>query len=191
MLEVLREGFAAEGVEMSDDEAEEIAMRAFGWKLPKKYWKGSRERQPPDAAAVETNIVFLKDQVGLSGPDFAKVVRQFPEVVGIDVGLLESNMCARRPPAAAPPPPPSRRTLAMRRPPGRPRRRVPLTRRRRRDDDADVTRALGRRGILTGTWRMKPKQVAKAVARKPEVLGNVLDCEGDCKGDCTRCWAQF
>ena len=38
---------------------------------------------------------------------------------------------------------------------------------------------------------MKPKQVAKAVARKPEVLGNVLDCEGDCKGDCTRCWAQF
>ena len=31
----------------------------------------------------------------------------------------------------------------------------------------------------------------KAIMRKPNVLGNVLACEGDCKGQCSRCWSQF
>ena len=80
VLRIITHAFDSEGVEMSEGEAEGIAMRAFGWTLPKKYWKGAREREMPDAAHVEASIAFLKDEVGLSGHDFAKAVRSFPEV---------------------------------------------------------------------------------------------------------------
>ena len=55
----------------------------------------------------------------------------------------------------------------------------------------DIDTLRDNRDILSTQWKMKPAQVTKTVVRKPEVLGNVIDCEGDCKGDCTRCWAQF
>jgi hypothetical protein len=33
-----------------------------------------------------------------------------------------------------------------------------------------------------------PAVLAGVLARKPQVLGNVLDCSGDCVGECNRCW---
>jgi hypothetical protein len=33
--------------------------------------------------------------------------------------------------------------------------------------------------------------LAGMLKRKPQVLGNVLDCSGDCAGECNRCWARF
>ena len=138
VVEAITSCFEEEGVETNAAEAEEIAMRAFGWKMPKKYWKGSRNRDAPDEETVAKSMEFLKHRVGLREASFAKVVRAFPEVIGLSEARLERNM-----------------------------------------------------SVLSDVWRMKPAQITKTIVRKPEVLGNVLDCEGDCKGDCTRCWAQF
>jgi len=33
--------------------------------------------------------------------------------------------------------------------------------------------------------------LAGVLSRKPQVLGNTLDCSGDCAGECNRCWARF
>ena len=45
--------------------------------------------------------------------------------------------------------------------------------------------------VLTGKWRMKPKEVRSAIMRNPLLLGYTLDCEGDCKAECDYCWARF
>ena len=44
---------------------------------------------------------------------------------------------------------------------------------------------------LQTSFFMKGPALAKAVQRKPRVLGATTDCAGDCAGDCTRCFAQF
>ena len=44
---------------------------------------------------------------------------------------------------------------------------------------------------LAKSFHMPPDAVAATVARKPQVLGNKVDCAGDCVGECNRCWARF
>ena len=45
--------------------------------------------------------------------------------------------------------------------------------------------------VLRKEWKMNDARVAATVKRKPQVLGNTLDCLGDCAGECNRCWARF
>ena len=41
------------------------------------------------------------------------------------------------------------------------------------------------------TFFVKNKALVNTIKRKPEVLGNIVDCEGNCVGDCNRCWVRF
>jgi hypothetical protein len=46
--------------------------------------------------------------------------------------------------------------------------------------------------LLERTYRIAPgPALAGVLKRKPQVLGNNLDCSGDCAGECNRCWARF
>ena len=56
-----------------------------------KYWKGSRHNHPPDVGLVRSSIEFLTSEVGLSQDQLLKVVKKFPEVVGLDVETLRQN----------------------------------------------------------------------------------------------------
>mmetsp|Transcript_35820 Transcript_35820/g.77931 ORF Transcript_35820/g.77931 Transcript_35820/m.77931 type:complete len:213 (-) Transcript_35820:75-713(-) len=41
------------------------------------------------------------------------------------------------------------------------------------------------------TFFVKGNTLTSLLVRKPEVLGNIVDCQGDCVGDCNRCWVRF
>ena len=46
--------------------------------------------------------------------------------------------------------------------------------------------------LLERTYRIPAgPALAGVLKRKPQVLGNNLDCSGDCAGECNRCWARF
>lgn len=46
--------------------------------------------------------------------------------------------------------------------------------------------------LLERLYRIPPgPALAGVLKRKPQVLGNNLDCSGDCAGECNRCWARF
>ena len=44
---------------------------------------------------------------------------------------------------------------------------------------------------LEKQWRMSGDVAARAILRKPNLLGYTIDCVGDCVGECQRCWARF
>ena len=52
-----------------------------------------------------------------------------------------------------------------------------------------MLRAL--QAFLARTYRLEGPTLASVLERKPQVLGNTLDCAGDCVGECNRCWARF
>ena len=41
------------------------------------------------------------------------------------------------------------------------------------------------------TFFVRDKALLALMARKPQVLGNTVDCEGNCVGECNRCWVRF
>ncbi len=46
--------------------------------------------------------------------------------------------------------------------------------------------------LLARTYGIREGPALQGVlCRKPQVLGNTLDCSGDCAGECNRCWARF
>ena len=45
--------------------------------------------------------------------------------------------------------------------------------------------------VLRGKWFLRGAALARTIARKPRMLGVLIDCEGSCAGLCTRCWAQM
>ena len=45
--------------------------------------------------------------------------------------------------------------------------------------------------FLARTYRLEGPTLASVLERKPQVLGNTVDCAGDCIGECNRCWARF
>ena len=44
---------------------------------------------------------------------------------------------------------------------------------------------------VTKTFFVRNKALVNTLKRKPQVLGNIVDCEGNCVGDCNRCWVRF
>ena len=44
---------------------------------------------------------------------------------------------------------------------------------------------------VQSTFFVKGKALVNTLKRKPQVLGNIVDCEGNCVGDCNRCWVRF
>ena len=44
---------------------------------------------------------------------------------------------------------------------------------------------------VTKTFFVRNKALVNTLKRKPQVLGNIVDCEGNCVGACNRCWVRF
>ena len=38
--------------------------------------------------------------------------------------------------------------------------------------------------------RLDGEKLAATIVRKPNILGNKLDCAGECVGECNRCWVR-
>jgi hypothetical protein len=52
-------------------------------------------------------------------------------------------------------------------------------------------RMLPNVAFLARSYRLEGPTLAGVLERKPQVLGNTVDCAGDCVGECNRCWARF
>ena len=55
--------------------------------------------------------------------------------------------------------------------------------------DADLVRKNV--DYVTKTFFVRNKALLSTLSRKPQVLGNTVDCEGNCVGECNRCWVRF
>ena len=70
-----------------------VLERAFGWgAASQRYWRGTREEQPPCPETVAAALDFLGALDGMDGEGQRKVVEKFPEVVGVPVETLRESL---------------------------------------------------------------------------------------------------
>ncbi|KAK9825675.1 hypothetical protein WJX81_001764 [Elliptochloris bilobata] len=82
---------ALQALELSEEEAEKVLKRAFGW-ATQIWWRDSKVCEVPAQGQVEAVIQFL-DSVGVRGPDATKMIKRFPEMCACDVEeQLRENM---------------------------------------------------------------------------------------------------
>lgn len=75
----------------SDDEANALLERAFGWRT-QTFWRGLKKEEVPKADSVAATLNFLRD-LGMKDEDIQAAFKKFPEGLASDVeGRLKPNM---------------------------------------------------------------------------------------------------
>ncbi|KAL6776397.1 CGL50 [Auxenochlorella protothecoides x Auxenochlorella symbiontica] len=78
------------GLERKD--ADKAIGSAFGWGKKKKYWQGAKQDEVPDVQRLAEALEFLSS-VGIAAPeDQGKVVKDFPQVLGLSPDLMQHNV---------------------------------------------------------------------------------------------------
>jgi hypothetical protein len=161
------------GLGFNPDEAALMLRKAHGWGF-QGYWRNERDCAAPSAEDVAARITFLRDELALSEEALRKVLLLFPEALGLDIKQrMRPNVVRRR----------CRRSTDA---------RAPVSASQQRAKCAECcTRARPPQAFLERTYKLAGPTLAAVLERKPNVLGNSLDCAGDCVGECNRCWARF
>jgi len=83
----------AAGGDWEPEEADAVLERAFGWgAASQRYWRQTREEQPPCPETVGAVLEFLDSLEGMDSAAMQKVVEKFPEVVGLPVEILRNSV---------------------------------------------------------------------------------------------------
>lgn len=80
-----------EGLGLTPPQTETIMVKAFGWGS-QAYWRHEKEGEAPALVQVDAVLAFLASLGIASEEDQAALVAKFPEVLGLEVGLMEENV---------------------------------------------------------------------------------------------------
>jgi mTERF len=63
-----------------------IVSKAFGWgPTSQRFWRGDVVQEIPSSARVGASLAFLRDELGITDPDIAAMLKKFPELLRLDV----------------------------------------------------------------------------------------------------------
>jgi hypothetical protein len=72
-------------------QADTVITKAFGWGS-QGYWRQEKVAATPTVAQIEAALALLVS-IGIESPqDQAAIVKKFPEVLGLDVELMQENV---------------------------------------------------------------------------------------------------
>lgn len=71
--------------------ADKIVARAFGWGS-QKFWRFRKQKQPPSLSVVNQSLDFLTNSVGIDVTGLPKIIKNFPEVLALEVDRMQSNV---------------------------------------------------------------------------------------------------
>lgn len=77
---------------ISADQADHAIAAAFGWGPKKAYWLGSKKDEPPSVGQLEQALEYLAELGIADGEQQAQLIRKFPQVLGLPLGLMRSNV---------------------------------------------------------------------------------------------------
>lgn len=80
-----------EDLGMEPAAVETTLIKAFGWGS-QAYWRHEKEGEAPTLAQVDAVLAFLASLGIASEADQAALVAKFPEVLGLEVALMEGNV---------------------------------------------------------------------------------------------------
>ena len=66
------------------DEAELMVRKALAWGF-KGYWRTEKVREAPSPAAQAARLAYLREELALDDDALRKVLKAFPEALGLDV----------------------------------------------------------------------------------------------------------
>ena len=75
---------------LDEETAERSLVKAFGWG-PQNYWRKSKSEEVPEVADVEARLDYLVE-IGIPQEKIQDIVFKVPEVIGVDLELLQSNV---------------------------------------------------------------------------------------------------
>lgn len=75
---------------LSEQEADKMVGRAFGWSS-QKFWRGDVKEERPELTQVTAALDFLRNEIGVEEKDFAAILKKFPEVVRLPVERMAGN----------------------------------------------------------------------------------------------------
>ena len=84
--------FLTSTFEFDAEEATKILVKAFGWGS-QSYWRHERSSITPSLPQLTAVVEFLSSSVGITSPtDQAALLSKFPEVLGLEVELMQGNV---------------------------------------------------------------------------------------------------
>lgn len=80
-----------ENLGLTPPQAEKCMMKAFGWDS-QGYWRHEKEKETPQVDHIDDVLNFLSTIGIASEEEQAELIAKFPEVIGLDVELMEANV---------------------------------------------------------------------------------------------------
>jgi hypothetical protein len=79
-------------LDFTEEEATKVLTKAFGWGSSRPYWRDEKKEQMPSLLQVESVLDFLA-HIGVDMPaDQQKLIKSFPEVLGLSPDLMRNNV---------------------------------------------------------------------------------------------------
>jgi hypothetical protein len=79
---------------VAEEKIHVVLKRAFGWgKSAQGFWRGEKENVVPSTDAIDGVLEYLETELGIADEaDQAKLIVAFPEVLGLSLELMQTNV---------------------------------------------------------------------------------------------------